>query len=291
MKGIFTSTRSLACWAAFAVALIAAHSASAAFQITITAAGGSSGSLIIEDNNPSFPGPGIGFDSNVNLGEITFIGSVGGYQLIVTATQDAPSGTNGVGTLNVNVLSIRSTNVTGTLTIVATTDPYTFLVGQPGLGANARRGQQIDEHKHDVEQGKRPARSRHHRKHDHRHKARDQPPHGDPVAARVGVGVQADDRPEYVRQMPARDPDAGERKAKERDLANLNREFQRQSREFREDLNLRRNEELGAIQEKARKAILEIARAEKFDLIVEQAVYFNPKIDITDRVMKELGDK
>lgn len=82
-----------------------------------------------------------------------------------------------------------------------------------------------------------------------------------------------------------------ERKAKERDLANLNREFQRQSREFREDLNLRRNEELGAIQEKARKAILEIARAEKFDLIVEQAVYFNPKIDITDRVMKELGDK
>jgi outer membrane protein len=82
-----------------------------------------------------------------------------------------------------------------------------------------------------------------------------------------------------------------ERKGKERDLANLNREFQRQSREFREDLNLRRNEELGAIQEKARKAILEIAKSEKFDLIVEQAVYFNPKIDITDRVMKELGDR
>ncbi len=82
-----------------------------------------------------------------------------------------------------------------------------------------------------------------------------------------------------------------DRKNKERDLANLNREFQRQSREFREDLNLRRNEELGSIQEKARKAILDIAKSEKFDLIVEQAVYFNPKIDITDRVMKELGDK
>jgi outer membrane protein len=82
-----------------------------------------------------------------------------------------------------------------------------------------------------------------------------------------------------------------DRKNKERDLANLNREFQRQSREFREDLNLRRNEELGAIQEKARKAILEIAKSEKFDLIVEQAVYFNPKIDITDRVMKELGER
>ncbi len=82
-----------------------------------------------------------------------------------------------------------------------------------------------------------------------------------------------------------------ERRNKERELANLNREFQKQSREFREDLNLRRNEELGVIQEKARKAILDIARTDKFDLIVEQAVYFNPKIDITDRVMKALGDK
>ncbi len=82
-----------------------------------------------------------------------------------------------------------------------------------------------------------------------------------------------------------------ERRNKERELANLNREFQKQSREFREDLNLRRNQELGVIQEKARKAILDIAKTDKFDLIVEQAVYFNPKIDITDRVMKALGDK
>lgn len=82
-----------------------------------------------------------------------------------------------------------------------------------------------------------------------------------------------------------------DRKNRERELAGLNREFQKQSREFREDLNLRRNEELAVIQEKARKTILDIAKAEKFDLIVEQAVYFNPKIDITDRVMKGLGDK
>lgn len=79
-----------------------------------------------------------------------------------------------------------------------------------------------------------------------------------------------------------------ERKNKERDLGNLNRELQRQGREFREDLNLRRNEELGQIQERARKAIQDIARAEKYDLIVEQAVYFDPKIDITDRVLKSL---
>lgn len=82
-----------------------------------------------------------------------------------------------------------------------------------------------------------------------------------------------------------------DRKAKERDLSVLNQTLQRQSREFREDLNQRRNEELGQIQEKARRAIQDIARTEKFDLIVEQAVYFNPKIDITERVMKELGDK
>ena len=82
-----------------------------------------------------------------------------------------------------------------------------------------------------------------------------------------------------------------ERKTKERDLGNLNRDLQRQGREFREDLNLRRNEELGQIQERARKAIQEIARTEKFDLIVEQAVYVDPRNDITDRVMKALGGK
>jgi outer membrane protein len=82
-----------------------------------------------------------------------------------------------------------------------------------------------------------------------------------------------------------------DRKNKERELANLNREFLKQSREFREELNMQRNAKLAVIQERARKAILDIAKAEKFDLIVEQAVYFNPKIDITDRVMKSLGDK
>ncbi len=82
-----------------------------------------------------------------------------------------------------------------------------------------------------------------------------------------------------------------ERKNKERDLGNLTRELQRKEREFREDLNQRRNEELGQIQERARKAILEIAKTEKFDLVVEQAVFVDAKIDITDRVMKALGGK
>ncbi|MEW6120337.1 MAG: OmpH family outer membrane protein [Pseudomonadota bacterium] len=82
-----------------------------------------------------------------------------------------------------------------------------------------------------------------------------------------------------------------ERKSKERDLGNLNRDLQRQGREFREDLNLRRNEELGQIQDRARKAIQDIARTEKFDIIIEQAVFVDPKSDITDRVMKALGGK
>ena len=82
-----------------------------------------------------------------------------------------------------------------------------------------------------------------------------------------------------------------ERKNKERELGNHSRELQRQEREFREDLNLRRNEELGQIQERARKTIQEIARAEKFDIIIEQAVFVDPKSDITDRVMKALGGK
>lgn len=80
-----------------------------------------------------------------------------------------------------------------------------------------------------------------------------------------------------------------ERKNKERELSNLNRDLQRQAREFREDLNLRRNEELGQIQERARKVVQDIAKAEKFDLILDQAVYVDPKSDITDKVMKALG--
>lgn len=82
-----------------------------------------------------------------------------------------------------------------------------------------------------------------------------------------------------------------DRRSKERDLANLNRDFQRAQREFREDLNLRRNEELGGVHDRARKTIMEIAEKEKFDLVLEEAVYFSPRIDITDRVLKALADK
>ena len=82
-----------------------------------------------------------------------------------------------------------------------------------------------------------------------------------------------------------------ERRNKERDLANLNRDIQRAQREFREDLNLRRNEELSSVQERANKAIIAIAEAEKFDLILQEAVFASPRIDVTERVLKALSEK
>ena len=82
-----------------------------------------------------------------------------------------------------------------------------------------------------------------------------------------------------------------ERRNKERDLANLNRDFQRLQREFREDLNLRRNEELSAVQERANKAIIAIAESEKFDLILQEAVYASHRIDVTEKVLKALSEK
>jgi outer membrane protein len=83
-----------------------------------------------------------------------------------------------------------------------------------------------------------------------------------------------------------------ERRNKERDLANMTRDLQRLQREFREDLNLRRNEELAAVQERANKVIQQIAEQEKFDLILQDPVVFaSTRIDITDKVIKALADK
>ncbi len=81
-----------------------------------------------------------------------------------------------------------------------------------------------------------------------------------------------------------------ERRAKEKDLGELSREFQRKQREFREDLNLRQNEENAAIIEKANKAIKQLADSEKYDLIVQDVVWVSPRLDITDKVVKALSD-
>ena len=81
-----------------------------------------------------------------------------------------------------------------------------------------------------------------------------------------------------------------ERRSKEKDLNELSREFQRKQREFREDLNLRQNEENAAIIEKANKAIKQLAESEKYDLIVQDVVWVSPKLDVTDKIIKALSE-
>jgi outer membrane protein len=82
-----------------------------------------------------------------------------------------------------------------------------------------------------------------------------------------------------------------ERQRREQELVRNNREFQRAQREYREDLNARRNEKLADLFQRANKVIQQIAEAEKFDLILQEAVYRSPRIDITDKVLKALGEQ
>jgi len=81
-----------------------------------------------------------------------------------------------------------------------------------------------------------------------------------------------------------------ERVKREREFADLNREFQRKQREAREDFNQRRNEELSGVIERANRAVKQIAEAEKYDVIFQEAVWASPRIDITDKVIKALDD-
>ena len=81
------------------------------------------------------------------------------------------------------------------------------------------------------------------------------------------------------------------RRDKERQLADISRNFQRMQREIREDLNLRRNEELARVQERATRVINQIAEQEKFDLVIQEAVFASSRIDITEKVIRALADK
>jgi outer membrane protein len=80
------------------------------------------------------------------------------------------------------------------------------------------------------------------------------------------------------------------RAAKSKELADLSREVQRKQREYNEDLNSRRNEELQSIVERTNSVIRSMAEKENFDLIVQEAVYASPRVDITEKVIKALGD-
>jgi outer membrane protein len=82
-----------------------------------------------------------------------------------------------------------------------------------------------------------------------------------------------------------------EHRSKEFEIVSLKRDLRRATQEFREDYNLRRNEELAALQKIVQKTIAEIAKQENYDLILESAVYASTRADITDKILKRLGKK
>jgi outer membrane protein len=80
-----------------------------------------------------------------------------------------------------------------------------------------------------------------------------------------------------------------QRTSRQKSLMDQDRDFQRRSREFQEDLNARRTEEQNQLVERANRVIKQLAESEKYDLVLQEAVYINPKHDITDRVIKALN--
>jgi outer membrane protein len=81
-----------------------------------------------------------------------------------------------------------------------------------------------------------------------------------------------------------------DRRKREQDLSRQIVDLQRKQREYTEDLNLRRNQELAGLLERANKIIRQIAESERYDLILQEAVYRSPRVDITERVLKALAD-
>lgn len=77
----------------------------------------------------------------------------------------------------------------------------------------------------------------------------------------------------------------------QRQLAEQERDLQRRQRTLQEDLGLRRNEETQVLIERINRSIQQVAAAEKYDLIVQEAAYINPRLDITDAVMKRMAGK
>jgi outer membrane protein len=80
-----------------------------------------------------------------------------------------------------------------------------------------------------------------------------------------------------------------QRNARQKQLMEQDREFQRKRREFQEDLNTRKNEEQQVVIERANLAVKRVAETEKYDVIFQEAVYINPKHDITEKVIKSLN--
>jgi outer membrane protein len=81
-----------------------------------------------------------------------------------------------------------------------------------------------------------------------------------------------------------------QRNTRQRQLGEQDRDFQRKRREFQEELNARKNEELQVLQERAIRIIKQVAESEKYDLVIQDMVYINPKHDITDKVLRAINN-
>jgi outer membrane protein len=80
-----------------------------------------------------------------------------------------------------------------------------------------------------------------------------------------------------------------ERRNAEKDLRDLQREVTRLQTEFREDLNLRRNEELGNLQRSLLKEVQDFAEASGYDLVVGDGVLFaSTAVNITENVLRAM---
>jgi outer membrane protein len=91
----------------------------------------------------------------------------------------------------------------------------------------------------------------------------------------------------FEREAPTQSE--SQRAARQKQLLDQDREFQRKRREFQEDLNTRKNEEQQLVIERANRAVKQVAEAEKYDVVFQEAVYINPKHDITEKVIKALN--
>jgi len=80
-----------------------------------------------------------------------------------------------------------------------------------------------------------------------------------------------------------------QRLSRQKQLGEQDRDFQRKRREFQEELNARKNEEFQQVLERANRVIKQVAEADKYDLVLQEAVYINPKHDITDKVLKVIN--
>ena len=82
---------------------------------------------------------------------------------------------------------------------------------------------------------------------------------------------------------------ASERSRQEADIRSMKRDLRRSQEEFRDDLNVRRNEELSKLQRLVVDVIQELARNEGYDLVVSEGVVFaGERVDITDKVISRL---